>query len=116
MGNEVVKAFGTRKVEVGGMSFNDSNQDRAKMQYMKVPDREVVREVAGELKEVPKRLRKLREVSGFTLQEAGEMVGVGRERLRQYESGISIPSMPMLLIFAAFYGVSLDWLCGKEEW
>lgn len=116
MGNDVVKAFGTRKVEVGGTVFYDSSPEMAKMQCMRVPDREVVREVAKELKEAPKRLKKLREASGFTLQEAGEMIGVGRERLRQYESGISIPPFPMPLILAAFYGVSTDRLLGREEW
>lgn len=116
MKSKAVTASGVREVRIGGACYFDSNPEKAKWQCMKVPDGEVVYEVARDLQQLPIRIKKMRVASGFTQTEAGEMLGMGRERIRQYESGVSIPSVPMLLIFAAFYGVSLDWLCGKDEW
>lgn len=103
-----------------GMIDAKRNPDRtmefAAKQCMRVVDKSVTLEVATGLRGIGGRIRKLRQASGFTLTDVGDMIGINREQVRQYEMGGRVPSVAMLMIFAAFYGVSMDWLCTGKEW
>lgn len=62
------------------------------------------------------RLKNLREEAGVSLGEVERMTGVCRRSLQSYESGTMYPGFASLVRMASYYGVSLDYLAGRENW
>ena len=58
------------------------------------------------------RLKKARELSGFTQQEVANETKITRSTLARYEVGINEPDIERIGTLAEFYGVSIDWLFG----
>lgn len=61
------------------------------------------------------KLRELRKERGISMKKLGEYVGVSESTISLYETGKHEPSKEMLLKFADFFGVSVDYLLGREE-
>lgn len=59
------------------------------------------------------RIRTLRERAGISQGKFGDLFGVTREAVSQWEAGKSRPDQNKLQIMAEKYGVTLDWLAGK---
>lgn len=60
------------------------------------------------------RLRQLREGLGFVLQDVADLFGTNRNVPSQWEGGQREPSYEHLIRLADFYGVTVDWLLGRE--
>ncbi len=62
------------------------------------------------------RLRDLREEAGLSLDELAQLAGMkgGRGGVSKWETGMVTPPVDVLLFLADFYGVSMDWLLGRE--
>ncbi len=60
------------------------------------------------------RLRQLREGLGLVLQDVADLFGTNRNVPSQWERGQREPSCDVLLQLADFYGVTTDWLLGRE--
>ncbi len=65
----------------------------------------------------PQRLRSLREhmrpVRSMVI--TSQLIGISPSALRKYERGEREPSLSALVLIADYYGVSLDYLAGKEK-
>lgn len=64
--------------------------------------------------EFSKRLRKLREKRGISRKTLAELCGMSRNSVERYERGERIPSLTDAEEIAEFFGVSLDWMCGRK--
>jgi len=60
------------------------------------------------------KLKKAREMSGYTQNEVAKKIHISRVSITQYENGTREPSIETLGILADFYCVSLDWLVGTK--
>ncbi|MDE7226298.1 MAG: helix-turn-helix domain-containing protein, partial [Ruminococcus sp.] len=58
-------------------------------------------------------LRQLRLLRQLTQNEAAENFGISQQTYQKYESGKTEPPYDLLCDFAAFYGVSTDYLLGR---
>ena len=61
-----------------------------------------------------KRLEELRKRKGVSKNILSELCGLHRDAVRRYENGEAEPKMESLCAIADYFGVSLDWLCGRE--
>lgn len=61
------------------------------------------------------RLREIRKLSGLTMKELGIRIGVSESAISQYETGKRQPDYETLLKIADYFGVSVDYLLGKDE-
>lgn len=65
----------------------------------------------------PRRLRSLREhmrpVRSMVI--TSQLIGLSPSALRKYERGEREPSLSALVLIADYYGVTLDYLAGKEK-
>lgn len=59
-------------------------------------------------------LRQLRLTRQLTQNEAAENFGISQQTYQKYESGKTEPPYDLLCDFAIFYGVSTDYLLGRE--
>ena len=62
----------------------------------------------------PAKIKGLREAQGLSLREAAEDMGMNKQSIGQYEQRIYFPDTRRLLTIACYYGVSLDWLFGRD--
>ena len=62
-----------------------------------------------------KRLRTLRKEKDLTQKELGQMIGVGRTTISEYESGKIVPRQDGLVKLAEILGVTVDYLTGNHE-
>ena len=62
-----------------------------------------------------KRLRELRDEKGLSLSSLANTIGVTGAILSMYENCKRAPTLPILLELADFFGVSLDYLAGRED-
>lgn len=60
------------------------------------------------------RLRQLRERLGLVLQDVANLFQTSRNVPSQWEAGRREPSLEHLVRLADFYGVTVDWLLGRE--
>ena len=60
-----------------------------------------------------KNLRALRVMAGETQTELGEIIGVSKTAITNYEQGTRAPDLEALKEMAAHYGVSVDYLLGR---
>lgn len=59
-------------------------------------------------------LKNLRESRNLAQNEAAKSMGISNVALSQYERGVRRPDIETLAMLADFYGVSLDYLIGKD--
>ena len=60
----------------------------------------------------PERLRTLRRRKGLSQQALGDRLGVSQTSIYKWESGQAEPDMETLREIAAFFGLTMDALCG----
>ena len=58
--------------------------------------------------------RKFRKQKGLTQIELAKMVNVQQTTVSKWEVGRAVPDYPVLLKLAELYGVSVDYLLGRE--
>jgi transcriptional regulator with XRE-family HTH domain len=62
----------------------------------------------------PGRMKNVREEMGLSIRETANRIGIHFLSLYRIETGAMNPTIGMLVKIAEFYGVSIDWLCGKD--
>lgn len=60
------------------------------------------------------RLYTLRKGRGLSQEELANEVGVSRQAVQKWESGVAQPSLDKLTALAKYFGVTLDWLVNGE--
>lgn len=60
------------------------------------------------------RIRELREQSGLSQKEIAEELSMQLTQYRRYENGERKPAIDFLIQIADMYGVTLDYLVGRE--
>lgn len=60
------------------------------------------------------RLLKLRKSKGLTQEQVAKDLGMPKSTYSNYELDVREPSAMTLLKISAYYGVSLDYLCGNK--
>lgn len=63
----------------------------------------------------PQRLRKLREEHGMLQRELAEKLNLSRVAITQYENGKRFPELETLQKIADLFGVSVDYLLGRDD-
>ena len=61
------------------------------------------------------RLYRLRRERGLSQEELAGALGVSRQAVQKWESGVSQPTLEKLTALARYFGVTLDWLVNGEE-
>lgn len=61
------------------------------------------------------RLKELRKARGLTTTELGNAVGCSNPAITHYEHGDRKPTPELLVKFADFFGVTVDYILGREE-
>ncbi len=61
------------------------------------------------------RLKELRVEKNVTQQELGKLVNMSKMAISHWEKGHSEPSISQLIILSNYFGVSVDYLIGKNE-
>lgn len=64
---------------------------------------------------VGKNLQTLRKSKGMTQQELAKQVNYSDKSISKWELGYALPSVDILLDFASYYGVSLDFLVTEHQ-
>ena len=64
----------------------------------------------------PFHLKELRESRHLTRTALGELCGLGKNAIGQYERHEKTPSLKTLLILADYFQVSLDYLVGRQNY
>ncbi len=62
-----------------------------------------------------KRLRELRKKQKISMRDFGKLFGLAESTISLYETGKRQPDNEMLLKFANFFNVSVDYLLGNEQ-
>lgn len=60
-------------------------------------------------------IRRLRQDRGLRQEELGRRVGASKQSVSNWENGNIAPSIDLLLRLADFFGVSTDYLLGRED-
>jgi len=60
-------------------------------------------------------IRRLRQERGMCQEELGRRVGASKQSVSNWENGNIMPSIDLLLRLADFFGVSTDYLLGRES-
>ena len=63
----------------------------------------------------PQRLRKLREGRRVSRRVLRELCGLSKNMISRYERGERVPSLKDSDLLAELFGVSLNFLCGREK-
>lgn len=63
----------------------------------------------------PHRLRKLRERKRISRRVLSELCGLSKNVVARYERGERSPSLKDAAVLAEFFGVSLDYLVGRDK-
>ena len=87
--------------------------------YLLSENLEISKESYLKLKEEKKnlfsvRLKELRLQHGFSQEELAEKIGIKRNTYSDWENGKCKPNYEKLEKIADFFGVSLDWLFGRD--
>ncbi len=62
-----------------------------------------------------KRLRLLRTERGETQAQVAQGIGVGSQHYQKFEYGANLPNLENFIALADHFGVSLDYLAGRNE-
>lgn len=65
--------------------------------------------------ELKNKIRELREARGMSTQELADILGVSQRQVQLYEKGESVPKIEGLVILADLFGVTTDYLLGREN-
>jgi transcriptional regulator with XRE-family HTH domain len=65
------------------------------------------------MKEVGQRLRSLREGVKLSQAKIGEMVGTTQASINRYETGVGFPPPKVLLWYADYFDVSMDYIFAR---
>ena len=68
------------------------------------------------MKKFAQRLRELREEKGISQHKIAPIFGISQSSYGDYELNISEPTLTMLVRMAEYFGVSVDYLLGREEY
>ncbi len=68
----------------------------------------------GDISIFSKRLKKIREKNGLTQTALATKINVTPQTISAYEKSIKKPTLENALAVAEEFGVSLDWMCGRE--
>ena len=60
------------------------------------------------------RLKLLRKENGISQGDLGELLGVSKVSVSNYENGVRIPSMEVFLMIIRVFNVSADYLLGRD--
>ena len=83
--------------------------------FERVKDPDLVEAVTVAKMVLPKKLRALREAQGLTTAEVARDTRVTKESISQAERGDFVPSLMRIVVLAAYYGVTVDYLIWDEE-
>ena len=61
------------------------------------------------------RLKELRLAKKLTLEQLGREIGVIKQTVGHWESGIRIPSLEVAVALADYFNISLDYLVGRTD-
>lgn len=61
------------------------------------------------------RVRELREAIGLSQGELGERLGVSRQTINSIENGRYLPSLPLALVLAHYFGQIVEDIFTEEE-
>jgi transcriptional regulator with XRE-family HTH domain len=61
------------------------------------------------------RLKELRSSKKLTLEQLGKELGVIKQTIGHWESGIRLPNLEMTVSIADYFNVSLDYLVGRTN-
>ena len=61
------------------------------------------------------KLKEIRTSRSLTQKAVADMIGCSAVVYSRYESGDRVPSIDVLVLLASAFGVSLDYLVGREE-
>jgi len=67
------------------------------------------------MKEVGERLKSLREGAGLSQMKIGGLNGCNQSNLARYELGKASPPLKLLLWYADYFDVSLDYIFGRTD-
>ena len=62
-----------------------------------------------------KKIKEIRIKNGYTQQQIAQILGMKYQQYGRYESGERKFPVDILIALADFYGVSLDFLVGRDE-
>ncbi len=62
------------------------------------------------------KIEELRKGKNFSQRQLAKEIGTSQANLSRWEKGINEPSIIECWKIADFFGVSIDFLCGKEEY
>lgn len=62
-----------------------------------------------------KRIRDLREDHDLTQDELAEQIGISKRTLLRYESGVSEPTLSVLIKLSLLFNVSVDYIIGIKD-
>ena len=62
---------------------------------------------------VANRLKMARENKGYSKVEVAKVLNIATSSMTYYEQGKAVPSIDKLYALADYYGVTMDWLCGR---
>lgn len=60
------------------------------------------------------RIKKVRIKSGLTQQDLADILGVSLSMIKQIERGTKFPSSILIMYIADYFGVTTDYLLGRE--
>ena len=80
----------------------------------RVKDPDLVEAVTVAKRVLPDRLRGLRESLGLSKAEVARDTGVTKEAISAAERGDFVPSLMRIVVLAAYYGVTVDYLIWDE--
>lgn len=60
-------------------------------------------------------IRRLRQERGLCQEELGRRIGASKQSVSNWENGNIVPSIDLLVRLADFFGVSTDYLLGREK-
>lgn len=63
---------------------------------------------------IGERIRTARELKGLTQKDLGDILGVSAGAVANYENGNREPNLATVLRLADLFGVTTDWLLGRE--
>ncbi|GAA4879954.1 hypothetical protein GCM10023310_70170 [Paenibacillus vulneris] len=80
--------------------------------------REIKREqnVVTNKNEIALRLKKSRELKGFSQIEVSKLTGISNKTISGYENGISEPDLITISKLSYLYGVSIDWIVNGVQY
>ncbi len=62
-----------------------------------------------------RRLQRLREKERMSRSVLSELCGLNTDAVRRYERGEAEPKLSALIALAEFFGVTVDYLVGRDE-